>query len=168
MPALTLTDLSTESVATEGREMHALVRELFPLPRCITGAGLRATVERVAGLIPLQVTEVPSGTKVFDWTVPDEWSIDEAYIEHESGRRFADFRDSNLHLVGYSTPIDAVMPLAELRPHLHSLPEHPDWIPYRTSFYAPSWGFCLTDRALHRSRRGRTGWSFGPSSAPVA
>jgi aminopeptidase-like protein len=149
VPALTLTDYSTESVAAEGREMHALIRELFPLPRCITGAGLRATVERLASLIPLQVTEVPSGTKVFDWTVPDEWSIDEAYIEHESGRRFADFRDSNLHLVGYSTPIDATMTLAELRPQLHSLPEHPDWIPYRTSFYTPSWGFCLTDRALH-------------------
>ena len=135
--------------------MHALIRELFPFPRCITGAGLRATVQRLGEVIPLQVVEVPTGTAVFDWTVPDEWSIAEAYIEHESGRRFANFCDSNLHLVGYSTPVNATMTLAELRPHLHSLAEHPDWIPYRTSYYTPGWGFCLTDRELQSLPDGR-------------
>ena len=133
MQSLVLDDCSQETVAAEGREIYALVRELFPLPRSITGAGLRETVERLATTIPLTVVEVPTGTKVFDWTVPDEWSIDEAFIEHESGRRFADLRDSNLHVVGYSTPVDATMTLAELRPHLHSLVDQPDWIPYLTS-----------------------------------
>jgi aminopeptidase-like protein len=153
--ALILDDCSKETVAAQGREIYALIEELFPLPRCITGAGLRATIQRLGALIPLKVEEVPSGTQVFDWIVPDEWSIDEAYIEHESGRRFGDFRDSNLHLVGYSTPIDATLTLAELRPHLHSLIEHPDWIPYRTSYYTPNWGFCLTDRELQSLPEGR-------------
>ena len=155
MQALVLSDRTAASAAAQGREIYGLIQQLFPLPRCITGAGLRATVRRLGALIPLQVVEVPSGTQVFDWIVPDEWSIDEAYIEHESGRRFGNYRDSNLHLVGYSTPVDATMTLAELRPHLHSLPEHPDWIPYRTSFYTPNWGFCLTDRELQSLPNGR-------------
>jgi aminopeptidase-like protein len=131
-----------------GASMLALIRELYPIGRSITGPGLRATVARLSQIAPLQVTEVPSGTQVFDWTVPDEWSVDEAFIESEGGNRVVDLQASNLHLIGYSRPVDAWMTLGELRSHLFSLPEHPDWIPYRTSYYAPNWGFCLADRVL--------------------
>jgi aminopeptidase-like protein len=131
-----------------GESMLALIRELYPIGRSITGVGLRATVARLSEIVPLQVTEVPSGTQVFDWTVPDEWSVEEAFIEAPDGRRITDMKTSNLHVVGYSEPVDEKMTLAELKPHLHSLPEHPDWIPYRTSYYSRSWGFCLADRVL--------------------
>ena len=155
MQSLVLDEQTLNAAAEEGDAMLALVGELFPLNRSVTGAGLRATVRQLGAVVPLDVTEVPTGTAVFDWTVPDEWLIDEAYIEHETGRRFADFRDSNLHLMGYSTPVDAFMSLAELRPHLHSLPDHPDWIPYRTSYYTPGWGFCLADRQLRALPEGQ-------------
>lgn len=155
MPNLVLDETSRDRAAAEGDEIYALIRELYPLPRSITGAGLRATVQRLSEMVPIKITEVPSGTKVFDWTVPDEWVIDEAYIEHESGRRFADFKASNLHLVGYSVPVDTTMTLAELRPYLHTLPEFPDWIPYRTSAFVPGWGFCLADRELRSLPEGR-------------
>lgn len=138
-----------------GESMLALIRELYPVGRSITGPGLRATVARLSEIVPLQVTEVPSGSRVFDWTVPDEWSVEEAYIETADGRRVVDMKDSNLHVVGYSVPVEAEMTLAELRPHLHSLPGHPDWIPYRTSYYSPNWGFCLTDRVLQSLAEGR-------------
>jgi aminopeptidase-like protein len=155
MQTLMLDDGAIASAAEKGEAMHALVRELFPLPRSITGPGLRATVKRLGAIVPLDITEVPSGTRVFDWSVPDEWSVEDAYIEHESGRRFAELRNSNLHLVGYSAPMDATMTLAELRPHLHSLPDHPDWIPFHTSHYRPGWGFCLAHRDLQSLPEGR-------------
>jgi aminopeptidase-like protein len=129
-----------------GDAMHALLRKLYPLTRSLTGTGLRATVAALGDVVPLIVTEVASGSQVFDWTVPDEWTIEDAYLEDAQGRRILDFRASNLHVVGYSTPIDATLSLAELQPHLHSLPDQPDLIPFRTSYYAPSWGFCLADR----------------------
>lgn len=138
-----------------GQAMHALLRELFPLCRSITGEGLRATVGRIAELVPLDITEVPSGTEVFDWTVPDEWAVETAYIENESGERIVDFKDSNLHVVSYSEPVDAWLPLAELRSHLHSMPDRPNWIPYRTSYYSRSWGFCLSDHVLNAIPDGR-------------
>lgn len=131
-----------------GDSIMSLIRNLYPLCRSITGPGLRETLQRLCEVVPLAVTEVPTGTAVFDWNVPREWSIDEAYIEDPRGRRVVDFRDSNLHVVSYSTSVDATMTLAELRPHLHSLPEHPDWIPFRSSYYKESWGFCLADRVL--------------------
>ena len=137
-----------------GEALYELVRRLFPITRSITGDGVRQTLAEIGTLIPLAVTEVPSGTRVLDWTVPREWSIREAYIEDEAGRRIVDMRDSNLHVVSYSTPVDATMTLGELRPHLHSLPERPDWIPYRTSYYAEAWGFCLSDRQLAGLRAG--------------
>lgn len=148
MTALIIDEHIAAAAAAEGVAMHALLRELYPLTRSITGAGLRATVMRLGAEVPLDVTEVPSGTKVFDWTVPDEWSIDEAFIEHESGRRFAEFRKLNLHVVGYSTPMDTTMTLDALRPHLHSLPDQPDFVPFVNSYYKPDWGFCLTHREL--------------------
>src|SRR3954470_9674914 len=126
-----------------GHEMHRLVAELYPIPRSITGDGVRQTLATLRERVPLDVHEVPSGTKVFDWTVPDEWNVREAYVANRSGERVIDFRRHNLHLVGYSTPVRARMPLSELRPHLHTLPDRPDWIPYWTSYYKRDWGFCL-------------------------
>jgi len=131
-----------------GQEMHRLVAELYPMPRSITGDGVRQTLAKVRERVPLEIHEVPSGTKVFDWTVPDEWNVREAYVAKSAGERVIDFRRHNLHLVGYSTPVRGRMSLAELRPHLHSLPDRPDVIPYRTSYYKPSWGFCLSHRQL--------------------
>ena len=136
-----------------GRSMHAFMRELFPICRSITGDGVRETLAAVARRIPLELHEVPSGTNVLDWTVPDEWNIEDAYIAQD-GRRVVDFRESNLHVVSYSEPVRAAMPLAELRPHLHTLPEHPEWVPYRTSYYSRAWGFCLSQRQLDELRDG--------------
>lgn len=131
-----------------GQSIMSLIRNLYPLCRSITGPGLRETLQQLCEVVPLAITEVPTGTAVFDWSVPREWSIDEAYIEDPLGRRVVDFRESNLHVVSYSTPVDATMTLAELRPHLHSLPNHPDWVPFRSSYYKENWGFCLADRVL--------------------
>jgi aminopeptidase-like protein len=133
-----------------GAAMHALVRELYPLCRSITGNGLRQTLARLGQEIPLVLHEVPSGTRVFDWTVPREWNIRDAYVKNAAGERVIDFRRHNLHVVNYSVPVQQRMTLAQLRPHLHSLPDRPDLIPYRTSYYQESWGFCLPHRQLER------------------
>lgn len=134
--------------AEHGARMYALIGDLFPLCRSITGTGVRHTLHTIQRFIPLTVHEVPTGTQVFDWSVPKEWNIRDAYVKDSRGEKVIDFRRSNLHLVGYSTPIHRRMSLAELRPHLFSSPEHPDWIPYRNSFYNESWGFCISDRQL--------------------
>ncbi len=131
-----------------GAELHDLVRELYPLCRSITGNGLRQTLALIGERIPLEVTEVPTGTRAFDWTVPQEWNIAGAWIDGPGGERVVDFADSNLHVLGYSVPVRERLPLAELKQHLYSLPEHPDWIPYRTSYYERNWGFCLPHRRL--------------------
>ena len=133
---------------SRGQEMHALIRELYPLCRSLTGDGVRETLRVLGRFVPLEVHEVPSGTPVFDWTVPREWNLREAWIATRDGRRVVDARDSNLHVVSYSTPLRRRVPLAELRAHLHSLPDRPDWIPYRTSYYHESWGFCVSERQL--------------------
>jgi aminopeptidase-like protein len=131
-----------------GAELHRWIRELYPIGRSLTGDGVRETLRRLAELLPLSVREVPSGTRVLDWTVPPEWNLRDAWIESSRGERVVDARRSTLHVVGYSRPVRARLTLAELRPHLFSLPDRPDWIPYRTSYYADGWGFCLTDRQL--------------------
>ncbi|MFG1825501.1 DUF4910 domain-containing protein [Microbispora bryophytorum] len=129
-------------------EMHALVRRLYPLCRSITGSGLRRTLEIIGESIPLEISEVPTGTQVLDWTIPKEWNIRDAYIKDSSGTRIVDFAASNLHVVGYSVPVSATMTLEELRPHLHTLPGQPGLVPYRTSYYAETWGFCLSENTL--------------------
>ena len=135
-------------LASEGRKMLDFIAELFPICRSITGEGLRQSLRRVGEQIPLAIHEVPTGTQLFDWTVPKEWNISDAYIKDANGRRIVDFRDNNLHVVNYSAPVKARLSLAELRPHLHSLPDRPDWTPYRTTYYAETWGFCLPHRQL--------------------
>jgi aminopeptidase-like protein len=109
-----------------GSDLIELVRELFPICRSITGDGLRQSLAKVAELLPLTVHEVATGTEVFDWTVPKEWNIRDAYIKDAAGSRVVDFLQCNLHVVNYSAPVNARMSLKELRPHLHALPEHPD------------------------------------------
>jgi len=137
-----------------GAEMHRLVTELYPICRSITGDGVRETLRIVgralgpAAPAALALTEVPTGTPVLDWTVPNEWNVRDAWVADAAGERLIDFQRHNLHLVNYSTPVRGRMSFAELRPHLHTLPERPDWIPYRTSYYEEAWGFCLTQRAL--------------------
>jgi aminopeptidase-like protein len=138
-----------------GRDMMALIAELFPICRSITGNGVRLTLEILSRHIPIEVNEVPSGTAVFDWTVPREWNIRGAYIARPDGTRIVDFAANNLHIVQYSRAIDALMPLSELRAHLHSLPERPDWIPYRTSYYHENWGFCLSHHQLSALAEGQ-------------
>jgi aminopeptidase-like protein len=135
-------------VTADGERMHALVERLYPLCRSITGDGLRATLDIIGEHLPLQRHEVPTGTRVLDWTVPQEWNIRDAYIADPAGNRVVDFAASSLHVLGYSTPVSATMPLAELRGHLHTLPDHPAWVPYRTSYYRPEWGFCLAQETL--------------------
>ncbi|HEX7023336.1 MAG TPA: DUF4910 domain-containing protein, partial [Gemmatimonadales bacterium] len=136
-----------------GLRMHGLIEELFPVCRSITGDGLRETLRRVQRDVPVVLREIPSGTAVLDWTVPPEWNIRDGYVAL-GGERIVDFRVSNLHVVNYSTPVRRRMTLAELRPHLFSLPEHPDWIPYRTSYWNEGWGFCLRHRQLESLREG--------------
>jgi aminopeptidase-like protein len=135
-------------LAAAGREMHQLIEELYPLCRSITGPGLRATLDRIAQDVPLARHEVPTGTRVLDWTVPREWSIRDAWVKNARGERVIDFRRSNLHVLQYSVPVHRRMSLAELRPHLHTLPDRPGWIPYRTSYYEERWGFCLEHARL--------------------
>ena len=129
-----------------GTAMWELVAALYPICRSITGNGVRETLRLVQQLIPLEIHEVATGTPVLDWTVPREWNIRDAYIATADGRRVVDFRASSLHVMSYSVPVRQRMPLAELEPHLFSMPDHPDWIPYRTSYYKETWGFCLADR----------------------
>jgi len=135
-------------IAAAGRELHRFAAELYPICRSITGDGIRQTLGLIQKRIPLQIFEVPSGTSVFDWTVPKEWNISDAYIKDSLGNRVVDFQKCNLHVLNYSVPIHATMPLSEIRPHLSTIPAHPDWIPYRTSYYKEDWGFCLSHNQL--------------------
>jgi aminopeptidase-like protein len=138
--------------AEVGAAMHALAERLYPLPRSLTGDGVRETLRIVGEQIPLTTTEVPTGTPALDWSVPREWNLRDAYIADRRGRRIVDARRLSLHVVGYSVPIRARMSLEALRPHLTTLPEHPSWVPYRTSYYREAWGFCLSEDQLHELR----------------
>ena len=126
-----------------GVEMHQLISELYPICRSITGNGVRATLDILRKHIPLETHEVPTGTAVFDWTIPREWNIRDAYVKNFKGERIIDFNKSNLHVVNYSVPVKAKMPLEELKTHVFTLPDFPAWIPYRTSYYKEDWGFCM-------------------------
>ena len=137
-----------------GREMYGVIRELYPICRSITGNGLRSSLRILQQFIPLQMHEVPSGTQVFDWTVPKEWNVQDAYVKNAAGERVIDFKSLNLHLVNYSTPVCSKMMLSELKPHLFSMEDYPDWVPYRTSYYKETWGFCLSHRALEQLEEG--------------
>jgi len=139
-----LNEFDRRGLAETGQELHGFAADLYPICRSITGNGIRQTFESIGRRIPLRVTEVPSGTPVFDWIVPKEWNIRDAFIARPGGKRIVDFRCSNLHVMSYSTPVQATLSLSELKPHLASLPGHPDWIPYRTSYYEENWGFCLS------------------------
>ena len=143
-----LTEFDQRDRLALGEELHAFARELYPICRSITGDGLRRTLALIQDRIPLQVTEVPSRTQVFDWNVPREWDIRDAFIKSGGGERVLDFQKCNLHVMNYSVPVHASMSLEELRPHLYSIPEKPDWIPYRTSYYKEDWGFCLSHNQL--------------------
>ena len=148
-----------------GQEILDFAKIIFPINRSLTGEGVRETFRHIEEHLPgLTVHAVPSGTEAFDWVVPNEWEIAEAYIEDSSGKRLVDFANSNLHVVGYSTAVDVSLSLDELQEHLHSLPDKPEAIPYVTSYYSDRWGFCLTHlqrmalvpdtyRAVIRSRK---------------
>jgi len=133
----------------------ATISELYPICRSITGDGVRRTLDSIERSIPLQRHEVPTGTRVFDWEVPREWNIRDAWIMDPNGKRVVDFRSHNLHVLNYSAPVRASMSLDELQPHLYSLPERPDWIPYRTTYYREQWGFCMRHRDRERLAPGR-------------
>jgi aminopeptidase-like protein len=141
-------DLDSRDLVKEGQELYEIVSALYPICRSITGDGVRKSLRLLQGTVPLELHEVPSGNHVFDWIVPMEWNIRDAYIKNPTGQRVVDFRRSNLHVLNYSVPIQQTMSFAELRPHLFTLPETPDWIPYRTSYYRETWGFCLSHRQL--------------------
>jgi aminopeptidase-like protein len=140
--------------AEAGERIYALAAELYPICRSITGEGVRATLGLMRRHIDLDVRDVPTGTKVLDWTIPKEWSIRAAHIKDASGNTIVDFASSNLHVMSYSVPVRRTMPLAELKKHLHALPDQPDLIPYRTSYWAENWGFCLPHRQLSALQEG--------------
>lgn len=135
---------SVQDSAVIGQEIYRLVCQLYPICRSITGNGIRETLRILQEHIPLEIHEIPSGTPVFDWVVPKEWNIKDAYVKDFQGRKVVDFQKSNLHVLNYSIPVSTKVSLSELKQHLYTLPEHPDWIPYRTSYYKENWGFCLS------------------------
>lgn len=140
----------SEALASDGigEQIYALAAEIYPICRSITGDGVRATLARLGAQVDLEVHEVPTGTQVFDWTIPREWNIRDAYIRNSDGNKIVDFVKSNLHVMSYSVPVRQHLSLGELREHLYSLPQQPDLIPYRTSYYVENWGFCLPHRQL--------------------
>lgn len=129
---------------TVGKEIYELIRKLYPICRSITGNGTRETLSIIKAIIPIEINEVATGTKVFDWTIPKEWNIKDAYIKNSKGEKIIDFQKSNLHILNYSTPVNTKLSLQELKKHLYSLEKYPNWIPYTTSYYKENWGFCLT------------------------
>lgn len=138
-----------------GNQIYQLVSELFPINRSITGNGVRHSFEIIKNYIPVRTHEVPSGSDALDWKVPMEWNLKKAFIKDGIGKTIVDFNDNNLHVLGYSTPINKVMSLEELDEHLYSIPENPKAIPYRTSYYKKQWGFCLSHNQRKRLKKGK-------------
>jgi aminopeptidase-like protein len=134
----------TSQASSIGKEMYDLIKELYPICRSITGNGVRETHKIIENHIHISTYEIPTGMNVFDWTIPKEWNIQDAYIKDSSGKKIIDFKKSNLHVVNYSVPIKKKISFSELKNHLHTLPEQSDVIPYLTSYYSEYWGFCLT------------------------
>ena len=138
--------LKSEDFDRIGHEMYMLMEKLYPICRSITGDGVRETLKIIHEHIPIEIHEVPTGTKVFDWTVPKEWNIKDAYVKNSKGEKIIDFRKSNLHVLNYSIPVHKKIGLTELKEHLFTLPDYPDGIPYLTSYYKENWGFCITHK----------------------
>jgi aminopeptidase-like protein len=157
---------SPAGATSAGRRLYEFAARLYPICRSITGAGVRETLALIRARVPLVVHEVPSGTRVFDWEIPLEWNVEDAAVIDPDGRRVIDFRAHNLHLVSYSEPVQTSLSLEELSARLHVLPEHPDWIPYRTSYYRRSWGFCMRARDRAALRAGRYRIEVKSSLAP--
>jgi aminopeptidase-like protein len=137
-----------------GQRMYNLARELYPLCRSITGDGVRQTLQILREIVPIQIFEIPSGTPVFDWTIPKEWNIREAWIKDAGGQKIVDFKDNNLHILNYSIPYNGAVMLDELKSHLHTLPDKPDLVPYRTSYYQEQWGFCMSHNQMEELSEG--------------
>ncbi len=131
-----------------GDEIFALAAEIYPICRSITGNGVRETLGRLSRHINIDLHEIATGTQAFDWVVPREWNIQDAYIKNAAGERVIDFQESNLHVLNYSTPVHVRMPLEDLKKHIFTIPEQPDLIPYRTSYYQEQWGFCMAHNQL--------------------
>ncbi len=134
----------------EGLQMHNLMERLYPIFRSITGNGVRETLSILREFIPVEVIEIPSGTKVYDWIIPDEWNIEDAWIKNPNGEKIIDIKKLNLHLLNYSEPVQRQVDLEELKKHLYTLPESPDWVPYRTSYYNRKWGFCMAHNQFEK------------------
>ncbi len=139
---------------TIGNEMFQLIEELFPICRSITGNGVRQTLKNLKKHIPLKTHEIPTGTKVFDWVIPKEWNINDAYIIDPDGNKIVNFKESNLHVLNYSTPINQKISLSDLKNHIHTIPEKPDLIPYVTSYYSENWGFCMKHSEFVKLKEG--------------
>lgn len=139
----------------EGKKMYELIERLFPVCRSITGDGVRKTLSIIQEHIPIKIKEVSTGTKVFDWEIPQEWNINDAYVKDENGNKIIDFKENNLHVVSYSVPVNKIVSFSELQDHLYSLPEQPEAIPYITSYYERKWGFCLSHKARKKLKEGK-------------
>jgi len=144
------TQFSASDGDAVGQRIYELIAELYPICRSLTGDGVRQTLSIIERFVPLQRYEVPSGTPALDWTVPKEWNIRDAYVKDTHGNRLIDFNNSCLHVLGYSVPVNTRMNLKELQEHLFTIPSHPDWIPFRYSYYKEDWGFCLAHKDLEK------------------
>jgi len=141
--------------STDKGSLFNLIENLYPICRSITGNGLRQSLQIIQREIPIEIHELPTGTTIFDWTVPREWNIRDAWVKNEKGEKVIDFQASNLHVLNYSLPVDQELTLRELKEHLYSIPKQPDLIPYRTSYYKDQWGFCLAHNRLQKLPEGK-------------